>query len=157
MNELWDVCCEDLGENWSCYNGWHCILLADTTAGIILWMRPANERWRYTVTPSLIGWAHTQYDPCPTNERWWFTVTTSLIGWAHTQTDPCTVACLLQEYLQVCVGRCICFILNWLGGSTVHMPAIVTPCLFLALWDTPLGESAHFTMRTKRWISARKT
>ena len=26
-------------------------------------MHPANERWRYTVTPSLIGWAHAQNDP----------------------------------------------------------------------------------------------
>ena len=25
-------------------------------------MRPANERWRYTVTPSLTGWVHTQTD-----------------------------------------------------------------------------------------------
>ena len=25
---------------------------------------PANERWRYTVAPSLIGWAYTQNDPC---------------------------------------------------------------------------------------------
>ena len=25
-------------------------------------MRPANERWRYSGTPSLIGWAHTQND-----------------------------------------------------------------------------------------------
>ena len=33
------------------------------TSGIILCMRPANESWRYTVTPSLIGWAHTQNDP----------------------------------------------------------------------------------------------
>ena len=24
----------------------------------------ANERWRYTETPSLIGWAYTQNDPC---------------------------------------------------------------------------------------------
>ena len=32
------------------------------TPGIILSMCPANERWRYTVTPSLIGWAHTQND-----------------------------------------------------------------------------------------------
>ena len=31
--------------------------------GIILCVCPANERWRYTVTPSLIGWAHTQNDP----------------------------------------------------------------------------------------------
>ena len=29
-------------------------------SGIILCMRLASERWRYTVTPSLIGWAHTQ-------------------------------------------------------------------------------------------------
>ena len=32
-------------------------------AGIILWMHPANKRWRYIVTSSLIGWAHTQNDP----------------------------------------------------------------------------------------------
>ena len=30
----------------------------------ILWMRPANERRRYNVTSSLIGWAHPQKDPC---------------------------------------------------------------------------------------------
>ena len=28
-------------------------------AGIILGMGSANERWRYNVTSSLIGWAHT--------------------------------------------------------------------------------------------------
>ena len=32
------------------------------TTGIILCMRPGNERRRYIVTPSLIGWAHTQND-----------------------------------------------------------------------------------------------
>ena len=31
---------------------------------IILCMCPANERRRYNVTLSPIGWAHTQYDPC---------------------------------------------------------------------------------------------
>ena len=30
---------------------------------IIMRMRPANERWRYMVTPSLIGWVHTENDP----------------------------------------------------------------------------------------------
>ena len=34
-------------------------------AGIILWMRPANERRRYNVTSSVIGRAHSQNDPCP--------------------------------------------------------------------------------------------
>ena len=33
--------------------------------GNILCMRPANERWRKSVTSSLIGWAHAQ------NDHWW--------------------------------------------------------------------------------------
>ena len=32
--------------------------------GIILGMGSTNERRRYTVTPLLIGWAHTQNDTC---------------------------------------------------------------------------------------------
>ena len=32
-------------------------------AGIILWMCPANERWCYIVTSSLIGWAHKKMIP----------------------------------------------------------------------------------------------
>ena len=35
-----------------------------TSSGFILWMRAANERQHYTVTPSVIGWAHAQNDPC---------------------------------------------------------------------------------------------
>ena len=31
--------------------------------GLILGLRPANERRRYKVTPSLIGWAQTQNQP----------------------------------------------------------------------------------------------
>ena len=34
------------------------------TSGITLCIRPANERRRYIVTSSLIGWTHTQIDPC---------------------------------------------------------------------------------------------
>ena len=34
---------------------------------IILWMRPANERRRYIVTSSLVGWAHTQNE---VEQRW---------------------------------------------------------------------------------------
>ena len=34
-----------------------------TNAGLILGLRPANERRRYTITPSLIGWAQTQNKP----------------------------------------------------------------------------------------------
>ena len=32
--------------------------------GIILYMHPANKRWRYIVTSSFIGWVHIQNDPC---------------------------------------------------------------------------------------------
>ena len=35
----------------------------DHTSWIILCMRPANEIWHYSVTPSLSGRAHTQNDP----------------------------------------------------------------------------------------------
>ena len=35
-----------------------------TNAGIILFMHPANERRHCIVTSSLIGWVHTQNDPC---------------------------------------------------------------------------------------------
>ena len=39
----------------------HC---QSTHTGVILCMRPANERRRYNVTSSFIGWAHTISDPC---------------------------------------------------------------------------------------------
>ena len=39
-------------------------------AKIILCMCPANERWRYNVTSSLIGWAHSQNDPCEWSWCW---------------------------------------------------------------------------------------
>ena len=48
----------------------HCPLMSwDTrghviSAGIILCMHSANERWRYIVTSSPIGWVHTKNVPC---------------------------------------------------------------------------------------------
>ena len=70
-------------------------------------LHPANKRWRYFVTTSVIGWAQTynqHYDTLcsdtaetdmghdlglilglrPANKRWHYFVTTSLIGWAQT-------------------------------------------------------------------------
>ena len=35
------------------------IILTSVGSGLILGLRPANERRRYKVTPSLIGWAQT--------------------------------------------------------------------------------------------------
>ena len=62
--------------------------------GIILGMGWANERRRYILTSSLIGYAHTQNDPCCTsgiislilrmgiaNERWHNIVMLSLLGY----------------------------------------------------------------------------
>ena len=40
------------------------VIIIIAQAGIILCMHPANEIWLYSVTPSLIGWAHTQSDSC---------------------------------------------------------------------------------------------
>ena len=37
-------------------------LFQPLSSGIILCLHPTNERWRYSVTPILIGWAHTQND-----------------------------------------------------------------------------------------------
>ena len=58
--ELWGLCPES--QVWSMI---YFPLLSSCTAssGIILCMRPANERWCYNVTSSLIGWAHSQNYP----------------------------------------------------------------------------------------------
>ena len=42
----------------------HGNLLHSNISGIILCMHPANERWCYNVTSSLIGCVHSQDDPC---------------------------------------------------------------------------------------------
>ena len=39
------------------------------SSGNISCMRPANERRRYIVTSSLIGWVHTQKDPCQLHDE----------------------------------------------------------------------------------------
>ena len=44
------------------------IYLVKPFSGILLCMRSANKRWRYIVTLSLIGWAHTQNNPCILND-----------------------------------------------------------------------------------------
>ena len=46
------------------YNGILYTKFMVSPSGIILSKRPANERRRYIVTSSPIGWAHTQNGPC---------------------------------------------------------------------------------------------
>ena len=48
----------------SCGNVFVQVMICRLLAGIILCKRPANEKWCYIVTPSRIGWVHTQNDPC---------------------------------------------------------------------------------------------
>ena len=45
----------------ACRNRRHIMLIKE---GILLRMYQANERRRYNVTSSLIGWVHAQNDPC---------------------------------------------------------------------------------------------
>ena len=58
---------------WRLIDSW-----AQSITGIILCMRPANERRRYNVTSSPIGWAHTQNDPCMTY-RWDYPIYRGLV------------------------------------------------------------------------------
>ena len=44
---------DTVGEKWG-----------QTCSRIIFFMHPANERWHYIATSSLIGWMHTQNNPC---------------------------------------------------------------------------------------------
>ena len=48
-----------------------CMKRQDWGAGIILCIRPANERRCYCLTPSPIRWMHTQNDPCGCHRRSW--------------------------------------------------------------------------------------
>ena len=64
MGKLWGtLSCEYIGKSRPCYiGGWlqlYIQLLYLPYTGLILGLRLANERWRYFVTMSLIGWAQT--------------------------------------------------------------------------------------------------
>ena len=48
---------DHVNENMECCNHDITSLLQVTSTGLILVLRVANDRRRYTVTPSLIGWA----------------------------------------------------------------------------------------------------
>ena len=49
----------DAGTSYDTDSGFSSSYGTEITTGIRLGMRPANERRRYNVTTSLIGWAHT--------------------------------------------------------------------------------------------------
>ena len=44
------------------FHTWNFMIIGKCYTGIILCMCPANEKWRYNVTPFLIGWGHIRND-----------------------------------------------------------------------------------------------
>ena len=76
QSQYWKITLHNEGIKSSSHYSLNIILdiLIRLSIGIILCMHLANERWRYTVTPSLIGWAHTQNGHCimiPHVLIWW--------------------------------------------------------------------------------------
>ena len=61
-----------------CVKSW--VFILKQGPGIILCMRPTNERRRYNVTSSLIGRAHTQNDPWGTRIVSHYTSMTPLLA-----------------------------------------------------------------------------
>ena len=55
-----------------------------TTPRVHLCMVPANERWCYSVTPSLIGWDQSQNDPCNSRQSLTWITSNSNHEWFST-------------------------------------------------------------------------
>ena len=64
---------------------WSIAVICHSQSGIILCMRPANERRRYIVTSSLIGWAHAQNDPCQCNRSMCLETPAPIVSWFGSQ------------------------------------------------------------------------
>ena len=89
--------------------------------GIISWMHPANKRRCYIVTSSLIGWAHSQNDPCTSHHQYyrWFQHSHHL-DWQYYSFHSGKMKCLVQncftsnmQMLNISVGF-QCAILIWI-------------------------------------------
>ena len=88
---------------------------SNTIAGLILGLHPTNERCRYNLTPSLIGWAQTY------NQPWIGYVTLVAI----------TGTTILGSYLGVKWLQLI-----WrLGTSIFHLPDVQMNCRDLTSWQ----------------------
>ena len=116
------------------------------TSGIILRMRPANERWRYSVTPSLIGWAHTQ------NDLWDSLLTfrsDSDLDWGSlpykTWNSHDLYSCLHIQSLTYSTTHNVCLALNCAMSGTIlikHYSQIYHPGLILGL--RPANERRRY-------------
>ena len=103
-----------------------------TIKGVILCIRPANERWCYNVTSSLIGWVHTQNNlcyPCQTQKNKYYPSITPY-GWGITSfwfpvshwqpTAPCEDICSYSDD----------------QGEVPQGPAITDQHLAIMIWMT---------------------
>ena len=89
-------------------------LILSNIPGIILCIHPANERWRYIVTSSPIGWAHIQNNPCILYCHPWV--------W--------TIECICELELWYIPYLCHCEVLvftkfNWTSTSNINTTHIV--------------------------------
>ena len=89
-------------------------------SGIILCMPPANERWRYNVMSSLIGWGHKENDLTNgcyiCNMVWWF----SVLHWDSTRVH-CSIC---RGFLRCIWGLPFAMIFSWQTRdycSTLHV------------------------------------
>ena len=88
--------------------GWIVILsiFHGTQSGIIMCRCPVNERRRYNVTSSLIGWAHSQNDPC--SVKYFFKVCFTVSNHNSGLEQDCSISSVSTvEILQSCTNSSI--------------------------------------------------
>ena len=101
----------------------------DIIPGIILCMHPANERWHYTVTPSLIGWVQIQNDP-------WYTYIPFLQDFAKS---------FLFHHNPLLLSWPSSFIIK-LYFNTMSFTDINHPRDSLCMWNTHLVSIIHMSL-----------
>ena len=79
-------------------------------------MPAANERWRYIVTSSLIGWAHTQNDACNVHKSQPYSILIS---------EPLGIKCKLEKLERLRSEDTPCHLMICLtnAGTILCMPA----------------------------------
>ena len=99
--------------------------------GLILCLRPANERRRYKVTPSLIGWAQTNNQPCNVSvldavKTVFYHTTFRCMVWPLYEYNECSSCVYADVTFHLCIRSwAVCWIallltcqhMIWLQGS----------------------------------------
>ena len=126
--------------------------------GIILCIRPANERQRCNVTSSLIGWAYTQHDP-------WFTsnLASNILGltlsvWEQINVVQrskchgcwCPVSCCQVISSHTCDIYCVdCRVSSFLIWGRISTTCVMSmwsndiKCKYIYIFMFPLKNLAH--------------